>query len=157
MIFTVPPTHHHPETFLQLILTQNQYRLTISKDILIIIWKQVSCTSQLTPCPPNLKLQTLWMGVILTGKMTFWGVLNKSWSCYEDRPPEHSRFYLTNKILHRAATHSISLKFGKLSLLSAWRFYSIQTFVRSLKDKSLTSRNVSPFPHTKDDTHQSKF
>ena len=28
---------------------------------------------RMTPCPPRLQLQTLWMGVILTGKMTFWG------------------------------------------------------------------------------------
>ena len=28
---------------------------------------------RMTPCPPKLQLQTLWMGVILTGKMTFWG------------------------------------------------------------------------------------
>ncbi len=27
----------------------------------------------MTPCPPRLQLQTLWIGVILTGKMTFWG------------------------------------------------------------------------------------
>ena len=26
----------------------------------------------MTPCPPRLQLQTLWMGIILTGKMTFW-------------------------------------------------------------------------------------
>ena len=28
---------------------------------------------RMTPCPPRLQLQSLWMGVILTGKMTFWG------------------------------------------------------------------------------------
>ena len=28
---------------------------------------------RMTPCPPKLQLQTLWIGVILTGKMTFWG------------------------------------------------------------------------------------
>ena len=28
---------------------------------------------RMTPCPPTLQLQSLWMGVILTGKMTFWG------------------------------------------------------------------------------------
>ena len=28
---------------------------------------------RMTPCPPRLQLQTLWMGVTLTGKMTFWG------------------------------------------------------------------------------------
>ena len=28
---------------------------------------------RMTPCPPRLQLQTLWIGVILTGKMTFWG------------------------------------------------------------------------------------
>ena len=26
-----------------------------------------------TPCPPRLQLQTLWIGIILTGKMIFWG------------------------------------------------------------------------------------
>ena len=28
---------------------------------------------RMTPCPPRLQLQTLWIGVILTGKMTFLG------------------------------------------------------------------------------------
>ena len=28
---------------------------------------------RMTPCPPRLQFQTLWMGVILTGEMTFWG------------------------------------------------------------------------------------
>ena len=28
---------------------------------------------RMTPCPPRLQLQTLWMGVILRGKMTVWG------------------------------------------------------------------------------------
>ena len=28
---------------------------------------------RMTPCPPRLQLQTLWIGVILTEKMTFWG------------------------------------------------------------------------------------
>ena len=27
---------------------------------------------RMTPCHPRLQLQTLWMGVILRGKMTFW-------------------------------------------------------------------------------------
>ena len=27
---------------------------------------------RMTPCPPRLQLQTLWIGVILKGKMTFW-------------------------------------------------------------------------------------
>ena len=27
---------------------------------------------RMTPCLPRLQLQTLWIGVILTGKMTFW-------------------------------------------------------------------------------------
>ena len=27
---------------------------------------------KMTPCPPRLQLQSLWIGVILTGKMTFW-------------------------------------------------------------------------------------
>ena len=31
---------------------------------------------RMTPCPPRLQLQTLWIGVILTGEMTFKGVLN---------------------------------------------------------------------------------
>ena len=26
---------------------------------------------RMTPCPPRLQFQTWWMGVILTGKMTF--------------------------------------------------------------------------------------
>ena len=28
---------------------------------------------RMTPCPPRLQLQTLWIGVILRGKMIFWG------------------------------------------------------------------------------------
>ena len=28
---------------------------------------------RMIPCPPRLQLQSLWMGVILTGKMTIWG------------------------------------------------------------------------------------
>ena len=62
----VTTTHPPKKLLLELILTQNQYRLTSNHDILIIWWRQVSCH-------PRLQLQTLWMGVILTGKMPFWG------------------------------------------------------------------------------------
>ena len=43
-------THHPPttqETFLELMMPPNQYRLTSSHDILIIWWRQVSWTSPL--------------------------------------------------------------------------------------------------------------
>jgi len=42
----------------------------------------------MNPCPPRLQLQTLWMGIILTGKMTF--LVDKCFTkVVEDRCPEH--------------------------------------------------------------------
>ena len=35
--------------------------------------KNIPAPVRMTPCHPRLQLQTLWIGVILTGKMTFWG------------------------------------------------------------------------------------
>ena len=71
---------------------------------------------RMTYCPSRLQLQTLWIGVILTGKMTFWGdkcltkvdhamklgVMNipapvRMTPC----PP---RFYLTDKLIQNRQT-----------------------------------------------------
>ena len=46
------------------------------KLMLFLLWHPPTQQTflKLTPCPPRLQLQTLRMGVILTGKLTFWGV-----------------------------------------------------------------------------------
>ena len=66
---------------------------------------------RMTPCPPRLQLQSLWMGVILTGKMTFWGdkCLTKVDHAMKigilnipapvRMTPCPNRFYLTNQII----------------------------------------------------------
>ena len=88
---------------------------------------------RMTPCPTRLQLQTLWIGVTLTGKMTFWGdkcltkvdhamkigVLNipapiRMTPC----PP---RFYLTNKIIQNRQTTKPVIVIQLKSLTFKWR------------------------------------
>ena len=87
--------HHHQETFLEEVKPPNQYRLTSSHDIMIIWWRQVSWTSQddplssQTPTPDFVDRGLLDRENNILGRQ----LLNKSWSCYEDRCPEQPSSY----------------------------------------------------------------
>ena len=87
-----PPTTQ--QTFLEEVKPQNQYRLTSSHDIMIMLWRQVSWTSQLlSGWPPVLQDSSpdfvdrshLDRENDILGRQ----VLNKSWSCCEDRCTDH--------------------------------------------------------------------
>ena len=43
---------------------------TMNTGVLVL---NIPAPVMMTPCPPRLQFKTLWMGVILTGKLTFWG------------------------------------------------------------------------------------
>ena len=71
----------------------------------------ISAPVRTTPCHPRLQLLTLWMGVILTGKMTIWGdkcltkvdhAMKKGVLNIPDpirMTPSPPRFYLINQII----------------------------------------------------------
>ena len=75
---------------------------------------------RMTPCPHRLQVQTLWMRVILTGEMTFWGdnCLTKVDHAMKTgvlkitapvrMTPCPPRFYLTNQMIQNLSLIHIS-------------------------------------------------
>ena len=89
--------HHHPPNFSTADPDskpiQTDFQLWFLHNTMKTGVMNIPALVRMTPCPQRLQLQTLWMGVVLTGKMAFWGDKSlTSWWCNEDRCPEHPSF-----------------------------------------------------------------
>ena len=65
--------HHHQQTFVWLLITSNPYCITSNHLRMVLDDIEDPIPVRMTPYPLRLQLQTLWIGVILMGKMTYWG------------------------------------------------------------------------------------
>ena len=66
-------THHHQQTFVWLLITSNPYCITSNHLRMVLDDIEDPIPVRMTPYPLRLQLQSLLTGVILMGKMTFWG------------------------------------------------------------------------------------
>ena len=110
----------------QVLLQKNDHAMNIGV-------LNITAPVRMTPCPPRLLLQSMWMGVILTGKMTFWGekcltkvdhtmkigVLNIPALVWMTLFPP--RFYLTNQIIQNRQTTKPVILIPLKSLTFKWR------------------------------------
>ena len=108
-------------------------------------WNKISLTFVnilMTPCPPGHHPQTLWIGVILTGKMTFWSAkfLTKIvltieiFRCYKH--PKFCQDYPIRKVLYTSVQETKQAQALSLSAIDEAKTVSMVLLYYKVREDS---------------------